>query len=97
MLQKGVFVGTLVLIVIMSLVTFLTFLKDKKLAVAGSERIKEKTLLSLAACFGSVGALVGRIVAHHKTDKVYFSIVIWFSLVMHALLVCYLGYLAFLL
>lgn len=94
--QQIILFATLGAIVIMSLITFVTFIKDKKRAVGGRDRIKEKTLLALAACFGSVGALLGRIVARHKTEKIYFGIVIWFSLILHALLVVYLGYLAFL-
>lgn len=94
-MQLYILIGTLALIVIMSLVAFCTFANDKKRAVKGQDRIKEKTLLGMAAFFGAVGALVGRIVAHHKTEKIYFSIVIWFSLVMQALLVVYLAFLAF--
>lgn len=94
-LQQIVFFGTIGAVIVMSLIALATFAKDKKLAIAGQERIKEKTLLALAACFGSAGALIGRIVAHHKTDKCYFSIVIWVSLVMHAALLVYTGYLAF--
>ncbi|MBQ0009597.1 MAG: DUF1294 domain-containing protein [Ruminococcus sp.] len=87
-------VGTLALIVVMSAVAFITFAVDKKRAIRGAERVKEKTLLTMAACFGAPGALIGRIVAHHKTGKLYFSIVIWTSLVLQGLLVVYLAFLA---
>lgn len=96
-LQKILLFATLALIVLMSLVALCTFVNDKKRAKAGADRIKEKTLLSMAAFFGALGAFVGRIIAHHKTDKIYFSIIIILSLVLQAALVVYLGYLAFLL
>ncbi|MBP5357414.1 MAG: DUF1294 domain-containing protein [Clostridia bacterium] len=70
------------LTIVFSLAAIVLFSKDKKLAVQGKERIKEKTLLFLAVFFGSIGALVGRLIARHKTDKKYFSLVIYFSLLM---------------
>ena len=50
----------------------------------GAVRIKEKTLLGFTALGGAIGAFFGRILAHHKTDKVYFSMVIYFSLLLEA-------------
>lgn len=73
------------LTVLFSLIALAAYFKDKKLAVKGKERTKEKTLLFYAVFFGSVGAFIGRILAHHKTDKSYFSIVIYFSMLMQAL------------
>ena len=68
------------LIVLMSLCAFIAFVRDKKLAVNGKERTKEKTLLALAVFNGALGAFIGRIVAHHKTDKKYFSLTIYLGL-----------------
>ena len=72
------------LTVFFSFVALIAYFRDKKLAVKGKERTKEKTLLFLAVFFGSVGAFLGRILAHHKTDKKYFSMVIYFSMLMQA-------------
>ena len=72
------------LTVFFSLVALIAYFRDKKLAVKGKERTKEKTLLFFAVFFGSVGAFLGRILAHHKTDKKYFSMVIYFSMLMQA-------------
>ena len=44
--------------------------------------IKEKTLLGVTALGGAVGALIGRILFRHKTDKKYFSLTIYFSLIV---------------
>ena len=72
------------LTVLFSFIALVAYFRDKKLAVKGKERTKEKTLLFLAVFFGSVGAFLGRILAHHKTDKKYFSMVIYFSMLMQA-------------
>lgn len=93
--QKIIFLITVITAAVMSLTAFITFMRDKKLAVKGSMRIKEKTLLTMATCFGALGALIGRIVARHKTDKIYFSLIIWLSLVLQISSVIYLGFLAF--
>ena len=73
------------LIVIMSLIAIVAYASDKRKAIKGKERTKEKTLLFYAVFFGALGSLIGRILAHHKTDKIYFSIIIWFSLLLQAL------------
>lgn len=67
---------------LMSLVSFSLFLKDKKMATKNHSevRIKEKTLLATTVFGGAVGAFFGRIVAHHKTNKSYFSFTILLSL-----------------
>ena len=83
------------LTVFFSLLALVAYFRDKKLAVKGKERTKEKTLLFLAVFFGSVGAFLGRILAHHKTDKVYFSIVIYFSMLLQAATIAVLAFLAF--
>ena len=94
--QQIFFFGTAAFELLMSVIAFATFIRDKRLAVKGAIRVKEKTLLAMAALFGAPGALLGRIAAHHKTEKAYFSIVIVFSLILQAALLVYLGYLAFL-
>jgi len=80
---------------IMSLISSSLFIKDKNLAKNGALRIKEKTLLGTTVFFGSLGALCGRKLAHHKTDKIYFSIVIYFSLLIQVGVLALLVYLCF--
>lgn len=82
------------LIVIMSLIAIVAYASDKRKAIKGKERTKEKTLLFYAVFFGALGSLIGRILAHHKTDKIYFSIIIWFSLLLQALTLVLLAFLA---
>ncbi|MEG3164586.1 DUF1294 domain-containing protein [Sphingomonas sp. PB2P19] len=54
---------------IVNLATVLTFGRDKQLAVEGGRRIRESTLLWLAAIGGSPGALWARQHYRHKTRK----------------------------
>ena len=69
---------------LMSIVSFSLFLKDKKMAVKNHSevRIKEKTLLASVVFGGAIGAFFGRIIAHHKTNKSYFSFTILLSLLL---------------
>lgn len=69
------------ILLIMSLITFITYGIDKQRAKKEKERIKEKTLLLLTILGGSIGALFGRIIFHHKTNKMYFSLTIILSLI----------------
>ena len=86
-----------ILIVLMSFITFILFGKDKNIAKKqnGKMRIKEKTLLGLTVLNGAIGALIGRIVFHHKTDKKYFSITIYMSLLFQIFVLITLCLLAF--
>lgn len=72
------------ILVIMSFITLLLFIKDKKLAKnnVGKYRIKEKTLLSCISFGGAIGGFFGRIIARHKTNKLYFSFTIYLSILL---------------
>ena len=58
-----------------NIITFITYGIDKALAKAQKFRISEATLLMLYFIFGSVGALLGMIVFHHKTKKKKFILI----------------------
>ena len=45
---------------------------DKSRARRGKWRISEKTLIGIAVIGGSIGALLGMLVFHHKTKHWYF-------------------------
>lgn len=83
MLLLIIYVGYLFLC---SCVTFVLFMKDKKMATSGGGpvRIKEKTLLGACVFGGAIGGFIGRLVAHHKTNKIYFSFTIYLSLLLEA-------------
>ena len=79
------FIGYAAYLALASLCTFALFLKDKSIALKHNNdnlRIKERTLLGACVFGGAVGGFFGRIVAHHKTNKKYFSFTIYVSLLM---------------
>ena len=57
---------------VINLAAFILYGADKKKARQGKWRISEKTLLGIAAAGGSIGALAGMHVFHHKTRHWYF-------------------------
>ena len=58
-------------LIVINVVTFLVYGIDKWKAKQGSWRISEATLLMLAVIGGSIGALLGMKVWHHKTKFKY--------------------------
>ncbi len=73
--------------VLINLITFVAYGWDKYKAKAGSWRIPEKTLLLLTAVGGSMGALLGMKVFHHKTMHKKFYIGVPLILVLQLLLI----------
>lgn len=71
------------LFVLMTLVTFVLYGWDKKKAIDGKWRTKEKTLLLSSFLLGSVGGLMGMYLRRHKNNKWYFVVVNWGSLLIH--------------
>ena len=56
-------------IIIINIVTFLVYGLDKYLAYKEKRRVSEKLLLTLALCFGIIGAILGMKIFSHKTKK----------------------------
>ena len=54
-------------LIAINIVTFIVYGIDKVKAMKGKWRISEATLLILAAIGGSIGALLGMKIWHHKT------------------------------
>ncbi|MCX6062622.1 MAG: DUF1294 domain-containing protein [Caldiserica bacterium] len=52
-----------------TVMTFLTYGYDKLIAGTGATRVPERVLLALAVAGGTVGALLGMRLFHHKTSK----------------------------
>lgn len=68
-------VGWTVLLVWLAAINLLTFIvygADKRRARKGKWRVPEKTLFLLPLLGGSIGALLGMRVFHHKTKHWYF-------------------------
>ena len=61
------------ILICINVVTFLVYGIDKWKAKKGSWRISEATLLILAVIGGSIGAMLGMKVWHHKTQHKKFK------------------------
>ncbi|ADR34470.1 protein of unknown function DUF1294 [Sulfuricurvum kujiense DSM 16994] len=57
------------LFLLFNLFTFFVFGYDKYLARSNRRRVSEKTLLNLALCGGSVGAVFAQKIFRHKSTK----------------------------
>lgn len=86
---------SLIYLALINIVTFFIYLKDKKAAEKGKDRVKIVTLLSLSFIGGSIGALCGMYILHHKTNKSYFTVGVPLMIVMQILLLFYLSNMAF--
>ena len=64
----------IIYLIIINIITFITYGIDKAKARKGAWRIAEKTLIGLAVAGGSIGALAGMSFFHHKTRKPLFKI-----------------------
>ena len=62
----------LVWLAVINLLTFIVYGSDKRRARKGKWRVPEKTLFLLPLLGGSIGALLGMRVFHHKTKHWYF-------------------------
>lgn len=74
---------------VISLIAFLFYGRDKRLAKRHKWRVPEKTLLGLGLLGGAAGALLGMQVFRHKTKHWYFWAVNLFGLVWQAALLVY--------
>ena len=77
-------------LVIMNAAGFLLMLNDKQRAKRKLWRIPETILMAFAALGGSIGALFGMNVAHHKTKKPLFSIGVPLLMALHMWLLLWL-------
>ena len=70
-------------LMLINVITLVCFGIDKRKAITHSRRISEHRLLSLAAMGGSLGAIFGMKIFHHKTRKKAFSLSIPLLLIIH--------------
>lgn len=64
---------------LMSVIAYYYYGKDKKAAVNGEWRVQESTLHLLSLCCGWPGALLAQYKFRHKTKKVGFRFAFWFT------------------
>ncbi len=80
----------LLLLIAVNLVSFALYGLDKLKAKKGLWRIRESTLLLIAALGGSLGALLGMEVFRHKTRHWKFKVLVPLFLLAHIALGAYL-------
>jgi len=73
----------LLIIFIMSIITYISYAFDKRNSVKGKWRTKEKTLLMMSILFGACGGLLAMYMKRHKTQHWYFVLINWISLLLH--------------
>ena len=78
-------------IFIMTFITLAFYAADKKKAEKNKWRVKEKTLLLLSLCGGSIGGMIALFGLRHKNRHWYFVAVNIISLIIHLCL----GYVLF--
>lgn len=71
------------LLTVINVVAFFMYGLDKRRAVKHQWRISEAALLGIAFCGGSVGALLGMKIFHHKTKHWKFKILVPLFLLLH--------------
>ncbi len=59
-------------LIMINVITFALYGLDKWRAMTRQWRVREKKLIILALIGGSIGAMIGMTVFHHKTRKWYF-------------------------
>ena len=69
-----VWIAVIIWLIIINLTAFAVFGIDKKRAKKGQWRIPEKTLFLSVILGGSIGAILGMYIFHHKTKHWYFQI-----------------------
>jgi len=88
-ISSKIFLAAAGALLVMNLITFIVYALDKHYAKTGHRRISERTLLLLALCFGSTGALFGLTVVRHKTKHVKFIVLVPLFLLLHVIIIFY--------
>lgn len=73
----------LIIISLMSLLTYFSYSIDKRKSIRGKWRTKEKTLLMMSILFGALGGLIAMYSLRHKTKHWYFVVINWIALLLH--------------
>lgn len=88
-------VAYLTVVVVMSVVCFVSYGLDKRKAATGGQRVPERTLHVLAFLGGWPGGLLGQRRFRHKTKKIPFRIVFWALVFLHVVIVGAVAYAIF--
>jgi uncharacterized membrane protein YsdA (DUF1294 family) len=72
------------LTLVMSTATFVAYGLDKRAAVRGARRTRERTLLLMGLSFGWPGAIAAQQLFRHKTKDRVFLVWFWATVAVHA-------------
>ncbi|MGP9567615.1 DUF1294 domain-containing protein [Halomonas sp. AOP5-B2-8] len=75
---------------VVSVITYITYVVDKKAAIKNRRRVSEKLLHLLALAGGWPGALLAQQRWRHKTQKTSFRVVFWLMVIAN--LACLVGF-----
>ena len=73
----------LVWYLVIGIVTFFVYAKDKRAAINGNWRVPEKTLHAFSVAGGWLGALIAQDKLRHKTQKQPFRAIYWVTVAMN--------------
>ena len=73
-------------ILLMSLITFVSYWADKRKSIKGKWRISEKTLLLLSFFGGAFGGTLAMHLFRHKTKHFYFWFINLAGIVLHCVI-----------
>lgn len=79
----------IIYLIIINIIEFIIMDLDKLLAIKHKYRIPEFTLLFISAIGGSIGAIIGMNLFHHKTKKLKFRILFPLFLILHIIIIYY--------
>ncbi|MGI9874001.1 DUF1294 domain-containing protein [Vibrio chagasii] len=68
---------------VIGVVTFFVYAKDKRAAIHGNWRVPEKTLHIFSVAGGWLGALIAQDKLRHKTQKQPFRAIYWLTVVIN--------------
>lgn len=70
--MTSLFIGYLILLLLLSIITCFAYSLDKRKAIKGRWRTKEKILLLMSFLFGSLGGIIAMYTKRHKNKHWYF-------------------------
>ncbi len=89
--QNPILFTVIVYIAVVSILSIIITIYDKKIAGSGARRIPEKTLLLFSAIGGSVAMMITMLTIRHKTQHKKFMIGIPLIMILQAALIIGLG------
>lgn len=76
--------------ILINIISFISYMIDKILAIYNKYRISERKLLIISIIGGAFGGLLSMYIFHHKTHKWYFVLInILFSIFYFIIISCF--------